>query len=181
MKNQRGFTLVEILIALSIAAVLTVSLAGVLRGAVTTWRALRAQARMDQRARVVIDRMGRDLRNAVTVPGNPFQGEPDRLSFCTVRARYGETSPEGTSLRVVLVTWRWDGANRAIVQEESDLVPWEGRDPVVRTNVTAGQVGFDYLRDGRGPPRVRVSLTFREGPREESYSADFPLSGRVAA
>ena len=93
---SRGFTLVELLIAATMFAILAIGLGGHLRGGLTVWR--RTEALMDrlQRQRVAFDRLGRELANAVvydgraeaygeepgTLPRPRF--EPDVLAWFTV-------------------------------------------------------------------------------------------------
>ena len=71
-RRQRGFTLVEILIATSLAAMLTLaaltSFLFTLRGE----RSLANYSEMNAKARKVLEQMGRDFRSAGDVPTGTF-------------------------------------------------------------------------------------------------------------
>lgn len=82
--NRKGFTLIEFVLALAIAAVLAAVLGGVLRGAVSTWRDMRDTSRARQRAHALYDRLGRDLRNSLSIPGETFKGSSKEILFNTL-------------------------------------------------------------------------------------------------
>ena len=85
MKPRNGFTLVELMVSLSIFSLLAVSVYSVFAGGVGTWRRAQAFSATYQTARLVLDRMGRELGRAVRISGSEFLGGPTRLSFLTVR------------------------------------------------------------------------------------------------
>ena len=80
-----GFTLVELMVSLSIFSLLAVAVYSVFAGGVGTWRRAQAFSATYQTARLVLDRMGRELGRAVRISGSEFQGGPVRVSFLTVR------------------------------------------------------------------------------------------------
>ncbi|MBK8574576.1 MAG: prepilin-type N-terminal cleavage/methylation domain-containing protein [Elusimicrobia bacterium] len=117
--SSPGFTLIELVLALSLAAVLAAALGGVLRGAVGTWRDLKETSRARQRAQAVFERLGRDLRNSLSFPGETFMGSEGELVFKTVvdvpqtqnsmatipriaRVSYGRETTPGWSPQLVL-------------------------------------------------------------------------------
>ncbi len=82
---RRGFTLIEMLIALGILSTVTLAAAAALRTGVDAWRRTELTTRMTQEARRVLEELGRELRASATVPGKPWELEADRLAFDTVR------------------------------------------------------------------------------------------------
>lgn len=62
-----GFTLVELLIASVMMAVLVVGLGAHLRGGLTVWRRATASGEAVQRQHVALERLGRELANAVVL------------------------------------------------------------------------------------------------------------------
>jgi len=63
--NSIGFTLVELLIAATMMSILMIGLGSHLRGGLLVWRRTTESAEFLQRQRVALDRMARDLANAV--------------------------------------------------------------------------------------------------------------------
>src|SRR5660397_53375 len=62
--SARGFTLVEVLVAISILAILMTSVYGIFSSVSLTRERLDADSAEYHRARVLFDRMGRELRGA---------------------------------------------------------------------------------------------------------------------
>ena len=76
-ERSPGFTLLEFMLALGIFGAVAVSVAGALRAGVDVWRRADAVARRNQEARRVLEDFGRDLRNAISFPGETFEGTSD--------------------------------------------------------------------------------------------------------
>lgn len=85
MRRRNGFTLVELLVSLSIFSLLAVAVYSVFAGGVGTWRRAQVFSSTYQTARLVLDKIGRDLGRTVRISGSEFSGGPARLSFLTVR------------------------------------------------------------------------------------------------
>lgn len=61
--NQRGFTLLEVLIALAVTAIVMTTVYGIFSGVVTTRDRLDSDSEAFHQARVLFDRMGREIRS----------------------------------------------------------------------------------------------------------------------
>jgi prepilin-type N-terminal cleavage/methylation domain-containing protein len=88
-RPRRGLTFVELLVAVSIIAIVGVGLASHLRGALMVWRRSQIQAEQSQRLRVTWQRLSRDLANAVLAdPPDATDSSTDlstaALTFATV-------------------------------------------------------------------------------------------------
>ncbi|MBK6880590.1 MAG: prepilin-type N-terminal cleavage/methylation domain-containing protein [Elusimicrobia bacterium] len=169
MRRWRGVTLIEMLVAMGVAAVLTVSLAGVLRGAVSAWRDLRRQARLDQRARVVLDRLGLDARNRLPFPAAPEGKEEDRLVLFTTAVGPSPGTDSGRETRFVRVTWRTrdvDGVS-TVEREEEPLSPTPEALPPRRSAVP-GRLRFQHTG------RIGVLLELTEDGVTARYATGFP-------
>lgn len=101
----KGFTFVELLLAATMLAVLTVGLAAHLRGGVLVWRRTSTGLETLQRRRVALDRLATDLANAVTfsdaspdAPLPPVIFGQAELRIVSVDRGYGVRPP---SLRMV--------------------------------------------------------------------------------
>ena len=83
--GQHGFTLIELLVSVAIFSVITVAVYSAFAGGVGAWRRAQEFSSTYQTARLALDDMAQELKNAVTLAGPDFVGEPQRLSFLTVR------------------------------------------------------------------------------------------------
>ena len=122
-RRTRAFTLVELLIACTLMAILSVIFSGQLRGAVEVWRRVTNRIMDTQRERVVWSTLERDFANAVVYdPRDVAYGAAtgllpmpltaqDRLQF------FSATSPAGRSLEPVAIIGYWCGA----VEEKKGL------------------------------------------------------------
>lgn len=84
-REQDGFTLIELLVSLSIFAIISVAVYSVFAGGIGAWRRAQEFSSIYQTARLLLDDMAQELRNAVTISGTDFVGEPQSLSFLTLR------------------------------------------------------------------------------------------------
>lgn len=148
-----GFTLVEVVIALTIAATLLVVMFSGLRVGLAAWQRGDGRAEALQRTRSITQIVTRTLAAAhpyqVPATGREpahllFEGEPDRVAFVTTAPPFPAAEP----IAYTAVTLSHDaGAGLAIRQKPlpSDK-PFERLSPaVVDGTVTA--VAFRYLRD----------------------------------
>jgi general secretion pathway protein J len=79
-----GFTLIELLVSVAIFSVIAVAVYSAFASGVGAWREAQEFSTTYQTARLVLDDMARELKNAVTLAGPDFVGERQRLSFLTV-------------------------------------------------------------------------------------------------
>lgn len=120
MSRRSGFTLVELLLAAVIMAILTVGLSTHLRGGITVWRTTNRMTEALQRERIAMDRLGRDWANATlydpradaygTEAGSlpePYLG-PNSMSWFTV-----EAPSRGGLPSVRMVTYECDARDGA--------------------------------------------------------------------
>jgi prepilin-type N-terminal cleavage/methylation domain-containing protein len=79
-----GFTLLEVLVSTAIFAVVALAVYSAFAGGVGAWRRAQEFSAAYQTARLVLDDMAGELKNAVTISGSDFVGESRSLSFLTV-------------------------------------------------------------------------------------------------
>lgn len=182
----RGFTLVEVVIALTIVATLLVVMFAGLRVGVAAWQRGDERAETLQRTRSINQILTRSLaaiypyRTTGTVrePARLlFEGEPDRLAFVTAAAPFPAAEP----IAYTAVTLSQDpGAGLAIRQKAlPNENPFE-RLPPAGVDSASAAVAFRYLKEGSLhtwtdrwdtvaekalPVAIEVTLTIVQGGR----------------
>lgn len=187
--KERGFTLLELLLALALAAALVVMLLGSLRVGLAAWRQGDERAAVHQHLRSLSELLAGSV--AATFPYHQsgpqggeakvqFQGEAGRLSFVTLAPPFPLSAP--VPFVAVTIAGR-SGENPGLAITEKLLPnfdPFEDAQPLfVDASVTA--VNFRYLRPDGGweerwdgaterglPQAVQISLTTNLGGRTEA-------------
>ena len=72
-KSQRGFSLIELLVAMAITTIIVTVLVSVTAMALDTWNRSRAEIRAARQAKSMIDTMARDFESFVSRKGNTFE------------------------------------------------------------------------------------------------------------
>ena len=155
--NKRGFTLLEVVIALTIVGTLLAIAFGGLRVALSAWRKGEDRAEAHQHARTLQTMLARSIGAAypyrIAAEESPeslvqFEGSPDRLSFVTLAAPVPLPAPIAvTTLEFRYLRpdggWedRWDGASEA------------GLPAAVQVSLGTTLEGHSAV-----PPRITVSL-----------------------
>lgn len=200
MRSQGGFTLLELLVAVAVAAVVLATVYGVY-GSVS-----RARDRVERRgaaahqARVLFDRLGRELRGAYPAGGEalPFAGGTDRGSGRTfLRFATTASTPEGGSrggirtLRYELLPGSTPGAPGELKRSEAPA--FLGEPPPERAyrmlaGVSAWQLRFhngtDWQSDWppvkeRQPVAVEMTLTLQAEGEQMSFVSALELPAVV--
>jgi prepilin-type N-terminal cleavage/methylation domain-containing protein len=103
-RGQQGFTLIELMVSLTIFSVVALAIYSAFASGVGAWRSAREFSSTYQTARLVLDDMARELTNALTLSGSDFVGEAQRLSFLTVR-RPPDVNGRPADPRITRVTY----------------------------------------------------------------------------
>lgn len=186
--KARGFTLLELLIALSIVAALLAILLGGLRVGLAAWRQGEDRAEAHHHVRSLVQLLSRSVAGTFPYrmapqPGAPpvvqFQGEERRLAFVTLSPPFPLTAP----IAFTTVTFTQEAGERPglSVREKAlpNFDPFELVAPAV-VDPAVTEVTFRYLRPGGGwetrwdgaaerglPQAVEIRLTTRIHGRVE--------------
>jgi prepilin-type N-terminal cleavage/methylation domain-containing protein len=170
MSGKRAFTLIEVLIASSIFAVVMVALYAAFSSGVFGWRNIEEQTEAYQQARHILGRMNLDLRNSFAYASGDagFSGSGDKISFFATVDDYQEN---GFIRNYALVSYYQQGNKlmRLCRRNSDSLNP--------ASEVKAGEIGSGV---------ERISFTYiyiDKGKSRESESCDnakiFPAAVKV--
>ncbi len=103
-RKEQGFTLIELVVSLTIFSVISLAIYSSFAGGISVWRKAREFSAVYQTARLLLDDMATELKNAVKVSGTEFNGGPRSLSFITLRqGSHGASARRAT--QIVKVTF----------------------------------------------------------------------------
>lgn len=195
--STRGFTLLEVVIALTILATLLVVAYGGLRVGLSAWRQGEDRAEAHQHVRALTTLLARSIAGtyryqaALTPPATEsrpsFEGEPERLAFVTLVPPFPLAAP--IAFTAVVISVDTGDAPGLAVRERAlpAREPFADSSPVFR-DPSVTKVSFRYMRTGGGwedrweidaegglPAAIQITLT-----PTESASAGAPPPITVA-
>ena len=190
MKNQRAFTLVELLIVTAITAVISLAIYTTFNNGLKVWQRVN-NAVPEENLNLFFDRFGSDLRNALKFSSLPFLGDRYRLEFPTL-----VNSPKlaRRSIGKALYSYEPSGGNLNI--ELRDFSGIYNGEEIVKQSALSGIKSLkfwyyfydkgikdyvwleEWLKEGI-PLAVRVELEFDDGSQVKKYSRtiSIPVGG----
>ena len=187
-RAESGFTLIELVLALSIVAIMVTMLFSGLRVGLRAWQRGEERAAVLQHSRSMNQLLETALAGAYwyvaratqddPAPILLFKGEADRLSFVTV----APPMPPPTPIPFVAVTLSVDAdsAPGLAIREKvlPNFDPFEAVAPSV-VDPTIASVRFRYLRDGGGWEEAWDSAEERTLPQAIEVTLTPAVNGRV--
>jgi len=86
----RGFTLIELIVALAIFSILGVAVYATLAMGIQSWRRGELQERAYQDIRIYLESLTQDLHNSLDFVDVPFQGSAESISFAVLQNQQEE-------------------------------------------------------------------------------------------
>ena len=196
--KQRGFTLIELMLASLIISLIVASVYGSFRGGLQAWREGNTRVERHQMIQITLEEMARQLRAAYIAPNNSdigFTGNPVGMDFVYASLPSDRQQPGGNGL------WR---VSYRLVEEEEDqlgklvreqrMTPYTAEIPLTSSEEVIDSV-FDlsfqyYGRDGWEeswhsnrdlPQTVRIKLVLEdEAGYTDTFSTlvDIPAGGQ---
>ncbi len=186
--RRGGFTLLELILALSILSVLLVVISGALRITVRAWERGEGAVAAQQRSRTILDQLDRQLGSAVLLVGGreeaplvAFTGTARSVEFTSslplawraavapVHVRYLVDAEADGRMRLLLYEKGVEAADRlngrASIQDAEPLVLAEG----------LGDFRFEYLSEGDGADLQWITTWEPQTP------TDWPRAVRITA
>jgi general secretion pathway protein J len=157
-RGQRGFTLLELVLALSILAAMLAIVFGGLRVGIRAWQSGDQRTEALQQARSLNALLAQSLGGTTPYVGMPpagaqpevlFQGEPDRIGFVTVSPPYPLPAPIAFTAVMFSID---EGARPGFAVREKALPneePFELSEPIV-VDPSLVAVRFRYQRQADG-------------------------------
>ncbi len=146
-KRACGFTLLELLVAISILTLVIGAIAASFAAGVRVWSAAMEVSRTEEATRAELGVWHRDLMNARRFSGLPFEGESRALTFPVVQDFADATGGVGPGEQLGAVRYWHDTREQALFRQASPFpVPAEWpRDGAERWIARVASATFEYL------------------------------------
>lgn len=193
MNRRKAFTIMELLIAASIFAVISLCLYSAFSGGIRVWRRQEQGFRSGQAVRLALDMMAKELRNSMKYSQPAAQtptleeentlqfiGEAKRVSFMTAAggniakvSYYFDSEPDKKGLLKKVVVLQKEGFKEANQKEETlisgvdDLLfeyAYQGEEEGA---VPEWKEAWPAQQKGLIPSGVRITLEFSKGAKQE--------------
>jgi type II secretory pathway pseudopilin PulG len=204
--RDAGMSLIEVLVGMGLFAVLGTLLLGFALSTSRVTEDTRALTSMNERSRLVMERLTRELRQAQAI--QVVKLPPATTTSVTFWTDFDGLPGEGTVADPEVLTYSWDPSTKTLTLSAKGLA---GTAPVLATNVSNFSLGlrsskwqYDANGDGRttwqeldaagapvgnangmpdGPELenidlVEVSMTVQEGVRVQTYNTQVDLRNR---
>jgi general secretion pathway protein J len=189
LRREAGFTLLELLISMTILALIFVTVLGAIKVGSKSWESGELRAEENQRTRTLFDTLARELTMIYPLRVKDqdrdviaFRGKSDSLSFATLPQSYG-AEPFSHMIRIVTYT----------VDPDRGLVATEGYPSVESAAASDSPEGREKALDGRvsdarfrylvpeGKPEEKLPPTWHDywDPSEDDSGASSFSSARL--
>jgi type II secretory pathway component PulJ len=178
-KFFRAFTFLELIISTGIFTVIAVSLYSAFRTGLFSYNTVDASFATEQNARLLLERMGRDLRNSFlcSKDNSRFKGDGASLSFFTVIDEYDKAGEVFPSLCRIEYAFAGSTLQRFCYKGVDAVTPEATADPeALSSSVKA--ISFEYAVP---PPTLNAPYRWQGlWPEEETQQKErLPLAVKI--
>jgi len=168
-RKEQGFTLIELVVSLTIFSVISLPIYSSFAGGISVWRKAREFSSVYQTARLLLDDMAIELKNAVKVSGTEFNGGPRKLSFITLRQGFhGASARRDTQIAKVTFEVLRDpsGQGYALFRRQASNLKVRGEAELMVGSLSSLDFQYTYKNNvGELQPLERIlktlELTFK--------------------
>lgn len=140
-RNPSGFTLVELLVAALITAILSASLLAAFNGGLRVWERAREWDENVTQALVGLEELERDIRNAIAARDDRFEGDARFVSIPSIVKMSGK---EGAEEWPGVIRYEADGVKRTLVRRLRSHGPLSA-ETAETVAASVDRVRFDFL------------------------------------
>ena len=176
-RNSSGFTLIELLIVVSILAIISTAIFAALSSGINVYRRVQACVTKQINILLTLEKMEKDLRNALNLSSIAFYGDAREVNFPGLITEYdGDGNPVAS---VGEISYRFDDETGSLIRKERNYAleggPAAPLAPV--ENAAFSYYYFDKTRKKHAwkdswtaedgiPKAVRIELKFNDGSKD---------------
>ncbi len=159
-RKEQGFTLIELVVSLTIFSVISLPIYSSFAGGISVWRKAQEFSSVFQTARLLLDDMAMELKNAVKVSGTEFNGGPRRLTFITLRqGSHGASARTDTQIAKVTFEVLRDpsGQGYALFRRQASNLKVRGKAELMVGSLSSLDFQYTYINSvGELQPWAKV-------------------------
>lgn len=182
--DERGYTLLELLVAIAIMAMASVPLAQSLSTGIRAWTQFHDVAAYQEKTLLVRERLAEWIRNAYIanpvrasdIPQQPFVGEPDNIRFI---APVAPDSRSDVLLRVHLYLTEEGQLTADVRQDQPQDIGADEQMTSIVLLEAINDVQFDYFLKQGGTGNWQNSWIADSLPPQSLYAAPFAVKVRL--
>ena len=146
-RKEQGFTLTELVVSLTLFSIISLPIYSSFAGGISVWRKAREFSSVYQTARLLLDDMAMELKNAVKVSGTEFNGGPRSISFITSRQGFrGASARRDTQIAKVTFEVRRDpsGSGYALFRRQASNLKVRGEAELIVGSLSSLDFQYTY-------------------------------------
>ena len=122
--HSRGFTLMEMLLAVTLFAIVMASGFGVFRMGLQIWQRMQGRSSLERKTVLTLEKMGRDLRAAIRIPAQKealgkqnieYAGSNSEFNFPAIVTKFGKKGGETT--QTGRITYRFESSSETLCKK----------------------------------------------------------------
>ena len=160
LSAKKGFTLIEVLVAISVFAIIAGAIFAVFSRGLSIWEDARIKTNFREEPLIFLDGLEKGLKNHITLYDSRFQLEPQRILFTTI----------GTE--IYNIQYIFDKGKKGLYKYKAAYpAPATLAEPLlILNNVKDLKFAGEAPEAGKFPKAIKVDLTVTGGKRQDEYN-----------